>query len=169
MTFARVRLASLVLVAMVGLAGCGGGGGASGESESAAAETESAAAETESASAETETEAAGGGAATVSFAEPTDGATVSSPVHVRMEASGLTIERAGEVREGAGHFHVMVDTACIPPGQPIPNDPTHLHFGMAQTETDIELAPGQHTLCLQAGDGAHTALDATEEIAITVQ
>ena len=30
-----------------------------------------------------------------------------------------------------------------------------LHFGKAQTEADVKLPPGDHTLTLQFGDGAH--------------
>lgn len=113
--------------------------------------------------------ACGGPSRSVSFAEPTDGATASSPVHVEMAATGLQIEPALEVREGAGHFHIMVDTPCVTPGQTIPSDDTHLHFGQAQTSTDLDLPPGEHTLCLQAGDGAHTALDLQQQITVTVQ
>lgn len=113
----------------------------------------------------------GGGqpARTVNFMEPRDGATVSSPVTVKMQAEGITIEPAGTVREGAGHFHIMIDTPCVPSGQVIPQDDNHRHYGKAQTEATLELAPGQHTLCLQAADGAHNALPLTNEITITVQ
>jgi hypothetical protein len=38
----------------------------------------------------------------VSIASPDDGATVGSPFTVTMEANGLTVEQAGQVREGAG-------------------------------------------------------------------
>lgn len=107
--------------------------------------------------------------ASVSFASPEDGAEVTSPVTVEMEAEGITIEPAGEVREGAGHFHVMVDVGCVERGETIPGDTEgYHHFGKAQTEAELELEPGEHTLCLQVGDGAHTALDLTHEIAVTV-
>ena len=108
----------------------------------------------------------------VSFVEPADGATVSSPVTVRLAAENFTIEPAGEVKPDAGHLHIMVDADCIAAGQVIPKDDTHLHYGQGQLEASLELAPGAHTLCLQAADGAHTALDAdglTQTINITVQ
>jgi hypothetical protein len=62
----------------------------------------------------------------------------------------------------------MVDVPCVEPGQPIPKDAQHLHFGKGQTDGKIDLQAGQHTLCLQAGDGTHTALDLTDEIEVTV-
>jgi hypothetical protein len=87
-----------------------------------------------------------------------------------MGAEGLTLEPAGEVKEGHGHLHITVDGACSEAGQVIPKDETHLHYGEGQTEADIELEPGEHSLCLQAGDGAHTALQGLEDrltIAVT--
>ena len=47
----------------------------------------------------------------------------------------------------------------------------HLHFGDGSIETELALTPGEHTLCLQAADGAHTALPGegmTHTISITV-
>jgi hypothetical protein len=108
------------------------------------------------------------GGASVSIATPEDGATVESPFTVTMEADGLTIEQAGQVREGAGHFHLMVDAGCVSPGQEIPEDESHLHFGDGSAQTELDLPAGEHTLCLQAGDGDHTGLGLTDEITITV-
>lgn len=108
----------------------------------------------------------------VFFTSPADGATVAGPVHVTLGAENFTVEPAGEVKTGAGHLHIMVDTPCIAPGAVIPKDDQHLHYGQAQVEADLELAPGQHTLCLQAADGLHTALDGaglTQTITITVE
>ncbi len=114
----------------------------------------------------TDTEALGDGE--VSFAEPTDGASVANPVKVRMEATNFTVEPAGQVREGAGHFHIMIDTECAPPGEVIPNDDSHRHYGQGQKDADLTLQPGEHELCLQFADGAHKALDATDTINIRV-
>lgn len=110
----------------------------------------------------------GGGEASVSFTSPEDGAEVSSPVQVEMAAEGLEIEPSGEVREGAGHFHIMIDTSCVTPGETIPEDDSHRHFGDGSTSAELELEPGEHELCLQAGDGAHEALDATDETTVNV-
>lgn len=110
---------------------------------------------------------------TVRFAEPRDGASVAAPVRVVMAAENFTVEPAGDgtVHDGAGHLHIMVDTPCVDAGQTIPKDDTHLHFGDGSTETELALSPGEHTLCLQAADGAHTALPGegmTHSISITV-
>lgn len=109
----------------------------------------------------------------VRFTEPRDGATANAPVRVVMSAKNFTVEPAGDgsIHDGAGHLHIMVDTPCIAAGQTVPKDETHLHFGDGSTETELALEPGTHTLCLQAADGAHTALPGegmTHTINITV-
>jgi hypothetical protein len=108
----------------------------------------------------------------VFFASPADGAIVSSPVHVTLGAESFTVEPAGAVKPGAGHLHIMVDAPCVAAGSVIPKDAQHLHYGQAQLAADLDLTPGQHTLCLQAADGAHTALGGvglTQQIKLTVK
>jgi hypothetical protein len=96
--------------------------------------------------------------ARVFFTNINEGDTVDSPVTVQWSAENFIIEPAGEVKAGAGHLHIMVDADCVATGQIVPADDTHLHYGKAQTEATLELTPGEHTLCLQAADGVHTAL-----------
>jgi hypothetical protein len=66
-----------------------------------------------------------------------------------------------------------VDVAELPPAdKPIPADEHHRHFGGGQTETTLELEPGEHTLQLLLGDFAHRPHDppvASERITITVE
>ncbi|HEX2052614.1 MAG TPA: DUF4399 domain-containing protein [Actinomycetota bacterium] len=115
-------------------------------------------------------EAVGTGEASVRFRSPEDGATVDNPVRVQMEAEGVTIEPASSgVNANAGHFHVLVDVDCFPEGEVIPNDQSHHHYGMGQTEAQLTLAPGEHQLCLQVGDGNHAALPLTDTVEITVR
>ena len=104
----------------------------------------------------------------VAFASPANGATVKTPVTVNLTASNFTIEPAGDVHTGAGHLHVMIDVGCVAPGTAIPKDDSHVHLGKGQLSTDMTLTPGTHRLCVQAGDGVHTALPLTDEITITV-
>ncbi len=109
-----------------------------------------------------------GGSPSVRITSPADGAEVSSPVTVTMEATGFTIKPAGEVSEGTGHFHVIVDVGCVEEGKTIPNGENYIHLGKAQKQVELNLTPGPHELCLQAGDGVHTALNLTDIITITV-
>ena len=85
-----------------------------------------------------------------------------------MVAQGITIEEAGEVKDGAGHFHVIADAGCVDAGDAITKDADHVHFGKGQTSGTIYLEPGRHELCLQVGDGVHTALDITDTVKVTV-
>ncbi len=108
----------------------------------------------------------------VFFVGLAEGATVSSPLGVAMAAENFTVEAAGEVNPGAGHLHIMIDEPCVKPGQGVPKDEAHLHFGNGQLEAEIELTPGAHTLCLQAADGNHVALAGdgmTQIVSVTVE
>jgi hypothetical protein len=108
----------------------------------------------------------------VFFVEPTDGATVSSPVHVKFGVENFKVEPAGEIHPDAGHLHLAIDSECEPAGQVFPTDAKHIHYGKAQMEAELTLAPGRHTLCLQAANGAHVVLAGpglSQSITITVK
>jgi hypothetical protein len=108
----------------------------------------------------------------VRFVTPLDGATVPAKFAVTMAATGLTVEPAGEIKNGAGHFHILVDTDFVEAGEVIVNDTQHLHYGKGQYTTTLELPPGQHVLRLQFANGAHIALPGPayrDEITVTVK
>jgi len=107
----------------------------------------------------------------ISFHEPLDGAIVSSPFDVRMNAEDLVVEPAGEVKAYSGHHHIIIDGTLIPAGITVPKDDQHKHFGKGQTETKLTLTPGEHTLTLQFADGMHTSYGArlSQTIKITVE
>jgi hypothetical protein len=65
----------------------------------------------------------------------------------------------GMVHEGKGHFHVGVDTICLPADTVIPTADPWIHFGDGSSSIELDLAPGPHTLVLQMGDGEHRTLD----------
>lgn len=110
-------------------------------------------------------------ATAVSFLEPADGAVVHSPFLVRFGVTGMQIQPAGTMTEGTGHHHLLVNAADIPAMAAIPVDPQHLHFGKSQTETTLTLPPGQYTLTMQFGNGAHQAYGPAmnRTIRVTVQ
>ena len=91
----------------------------------------------------------------VFFVEPGNGAVVRPEFKVVMGARGMDVKPAGELIENAGHHHLLIDTDPVSLGQVIPADDKHVHFGKAQTETTVKLAPGKHKLQLQFADGAH--------------
>lgn len=91
--------------------------------------------------------------------EPADGATVTSSVRVLFGLSGAGVVPAGIERDGAGHHHLLIDTGLPDLNSPIPADANHVHFGGGQTETQIDLEPGTHTLQLLLGDERHLPHD----------
>ena len=88
-----------------------------------------------------------------------NGQHVSSPVLVSFGLAGMGISPAGITGQGTdntGHHHLVIDSPTPAAGVPIPAEAgKYIHFGRGQTETTLELAPGEHTLQLVLGDAAH--------------
>jgi hypothetical protein len=94
--------------------------------------------------------------AVVYFVAPANGAEVKSPVTVRFGLRGMGVAPVGVVVEGTGHHHLLIDVETLPPdNQPLPVNDNVRHFGLGQTETELTLAPGTHTLQLVLGDALH--------------
>lgn len=91
---------------------------------------------------------------------PTDGAVLrTTHIKVWFGTRNFGVAPASTAKPNTGHHHLLIDTGMPPLDQPIPNDRNHLHFGMGQTETYIDLPPGTHTLQLLMGDGDHVPHD----------
>ena len=95
--------------------------------------------------------------AKLGFGSPKDGDVVTSPVHVQFVLTGMTVAPAGAQSPNSGHHHLFLDAPLDPKtlNEPIPSDAQHLHFGKGQTEADVTLPPGPHTLQLVLGDWTH--------------
>jgi hypothetical protein len=106
----------------------------------------------------------------VFFVEPADGASVKSPVKLVFGVEGVEVKPAGDLTPNSGHHHVIVDTPSLDAGVTVPMDATHIHYGGGQTEAEMELAPGEHTLTMQLADFAHRSygpgLSATIKITV---
>lgn len=103
--------------------------------------------------------------------EPEDGAVVSSPVTVRFGLSEMGVAPAGVEKENTGHHHLLVDHESLP-ALDRPLGPDVQHFGGGQTETTLELEPGEHTLQLILGDHLHIPHNppvVSEKVTITVE
>ena len=96
-----------------------------------------------------------GPGAEVYFIDLKDGTTVPAKLKIYFGLRNMGVAPAGSDRENSGHHHLLIDTELPPLDQPIPNDFNHLHFGAGQTETEITLKPGAHTLQLLMGDKDH--------------
>ncbi len=94
--------------------------------------------------------------AQVYIISPKDGAKVSSPVTVQFGLKGMGIAPAGVKIDNTGHHHLLIDSdAPTDLSQPLPASEKVVHFGKGQTETQIKLPPGSHTLQLLLGDSTH--------------
>jgi hypothetical protein len=93
--------------------------------------------------------------AAVYFIGLEDGATIAPKTTIHFGLRGMGIAPAGEDKANSGHHHLLIDTDLPPLDEPIPNDFNHMHFGGGQTEVDLELSPGPHTLQLLLGDKNH--------------
>lgn len=112
--------------------------------------------------------------AKVYIISPEAGASVSNPVTVVFGLAGMGVAPAGVEKENTGHHHLLIDVdpATIDPDNPLPADDNHQHFGGGQTQTSVELAPGEHTLILLLGDQNHIPHNPpvmSEPVTITVQ
>jgi Domain of unknown function (DUF4399) len=93
--------------------------------------------------------------AAVYFVDIKDGATLPTKFTVHFGLRGMGVAPAGSDKENSGHHHLLIDTDLPPMDEPIPNDFSHLHFGAGQTEAEVSLPPGEHTLQLLFGDKNH--------------
>ncbi|MDG9922477.1 MULTISPECIES: DUF4399 domain-containing protein [unclassified Pseudomonas] len=111
--------------------------------------------------------------AEVYFIEPLDGASVGLTFSVKFGLKGMGVAPAGVDFPATGHHHLLVDVSTLPLlDVPLPATEQILHFGKGQTETELSLPPGSHTLQLLIGDKNHVPLDPpviSNRITITVQ
>ncbi|MBM1185929.1 MULTISPECIES: DUF4399 domain-containing protein [Pseudomonas] len=98
--------------------------------------------------------------AKVSIISPADGATVDKTFTVKFGVEGMKLAPAGDQTPNTGHHHLLIDVdQPIAAGQVIPADANHVHFGKAQTEAEVTLAPGKHTLQLELADKNHMTFE----------
>jgi hypothetical protein len=93
--------------------------------------------------------------ASVYFIGLKDGDTIPTKSTIHFGLKGMGVAPAGSDRANSGHHHLIVDAPTPDLKTEIPNDFQHLHFGAGQTETELTLTPGEHTLQLVFGDKNH--------------
>ncbi len=108
--------------------------------------------------------------AEVYIISPKDGATVPGTFKVQFGLKGMGVAPAGVDVPDTGHHHLLIDVKDQPDlNAPLPVSDNIRHFGKGQTETEVTLAPGRHTLQLMVGDKSHIPLNpSVESKAITV-
>jgi len=92
----------------------------------------------------------------VYFIQPNDGQIVNESVKVVFGLKNMGVAPAGVDRKNTGHHHLLIDTDVLPDlTKSLPATDKIKHFGGGQTETEIMLSPGKHTLQLLLGDYIH--------------
>jgi Domain of unknown function (DUF4399) len=92
--------------------------------------------------------------ARVYFISPADGDKVQSPFTLRFGLENMGIAPEGIDVEGTGHHHLLVDgRAQLNPNEPMEGEVMHMDKG--QTQVDLFLTPGTHTLQIIFGDYLH--------------
>ena len=87
---------------------------------------------------------------------PTDGEVIpGGDFVVLFGLHGMGTAPAGVDKAHTGHHHLLINTDLPPLDKPIPNDDNNVHFGRGQTEYQITLPSGTHTLQLLLGDASH--------------
>ncbi len=111
--------------------------------------------------------------ARVYISEPADGQTVASTFTVKFGLSGMGIAPAGVDVENTGHHHLLVDVEDLPDlKSSLPKSDRVRHFGGGQTEAELTLPPGEHTLQLILGNYLHIPHDnpvISDKISVVVQ
>lgn len=102
----------------------------------------------------------------VYFAQPKNGDTIKPMTMIQFANEGVTIAAVPpgtitpeQVRPGMTHYHLGVDTDCLPAGQVIPKADPWIHFGDGKNEIEMQMKPGQHKLVLQSGDDMHRTIE----------
>ena len=92
----------------------------------------------------------------VYFINLKDGDELKSPFLIQFGLSGMGIAPAGTDRSNTGHHHLLINVDDIDLSKPIPSSSNHIHFGGGQTESLVDLMPGDYSMQLVLGDMTHT-------------
>ena len=114
-------------------------------------------------------QASTGGSPRVFFVTPEDGRQYSSDFDVAMEFGSENYEisaipegfdaETDEPRADVGHYHVGVDTGCLPAGEVIPQGQGWVHFGDGSNIFSLQVESGFYELSLQIGNDEHRTQD----------
>lgn len=110
--------------------------------------------------------------AKVYFINLKDGDSVKGPVLIQFGLKGMGVSAAGVQAENTGHFHVLIDNPTVDLTLALPATEQIKHYGGGQTETELVLKPGKHSLQLLLADWKHQPHNPallSDKISITVK
>ena len=97
---------------------------------------------------------------------------MKSPFLVQFGLRGMGVSAAGVQSANTGHHHLLIDEPVVDMLQPLPMTEQVKHFGGGQTEIELTLKPGKHSLQLLLADWKHQPHNPavmSEKITITVK
>ncbi len=114
--------------------------------------------------------------ARVFFVSPKNGDTIKPTSTITFGSEGVTVAAVPpgtltpeQVRPKTIHYHLGVDTDCLPAAAVIPKADPWIHFGDGKNVIEIGFKPGPHKIAVQAGDDMHRTLPGLcEVISVTV-
>lgn len=89
------------------------------------------------------------------FISPKNGEIINGDVKVVFGLSDFGVAPAGYNIPNTGHHHLIINEDLPDLSLPIPSNENYLHFGLGQTETSLNLEPGEYTLQLIMGNYLH--------------
>ena len=111
--------------------------------------------------------------AKVYIISPKDGDVVGKTFTVRFGLANMGVAPAGVKLPNTGHHHLLIDLENLPDMEkPLAFSENVKHFGGGQTEAEITLPPGKHTLRLLLGNYLHIPHKPpvlSEKITVTVK
>lgn len=98
--------------------------------------------------------------ASVRISNIEDKATLPTTFVVKFEVTGMEVVPAGDNTPNSGHHHLLIDVKELSSAsKPLPMTDKIIHYGAGQTEAEITLKPGKHTLQLMFADANHVPFD----------
>ena len=100
---------------------------------------------------------------------PAEGDSVTLPVTIRLEATGvLVVPATGAREEGKGHHHLVIDGDAPSDTLPIPQPPIAYHLGNGATEKVLDsLSVGPHRVIAIFAWGDHVPMAGVRRDTIT--
>jgi len=94
--------------------------------------------------------------AAINFSNLSNGDVVPPVFTAKFSISGMGIAPAGVEIDNTGHHHLLIDVQQLPDfNQPLPATNNIRHFGKGESETELRLPEGEHTLQLVLADYEH--------------
>ena len=107
------------------------------------------------------------GPITLEIVSPAEGATVTNPFTLKVQATGIQIAASSQGVPSAAHFDAFLDKDPVAEGQLVPSGSGIFHF---TDSVELRAASGKHTVTVVLSDNDHLRLQGapTAKVTLTV-